>query len=40
MILNRALVVPGFKINVLNVLGAGDAFMGGFLTGLAARRNS
>ena len=27
------LVVPGFKINVLNVLGAGDAFMGGFLRG-------
>jgi 5-dehydro-2-deoxygluconokinase len=27
------LVVPGFKIEVLNVLGAGDAFMGGFLRG-------
>jgi 5-dehydro-2-deoxygluconokinase len=27
------LVVPGFKIDVLNVLGAGDAFMGGFLRG-------
>jgi 5-dehydro-2-deoxygluconokinase len=27
------LVVPGFKIKVLNVLGAGDAFMGGFLRG-------
>ena len=27
------LVVAGFKINVLNVLGAGDAFMGGFLRG-------
>jgi 5-dehydro-2-deoxygluconokinase len=26
-------VIPGFKINVLNVLGAGDAFMGGFLRG-------
>ena len=26
-------VVPGFKIDVLNVLGAGDAFMGGFLRG-------
>jgi 5-dehydro-2-deoxygluconokinase len=27
------LVVPGFEIDVLNVLGAGDAFMGGFLRG-------
>ena len=27
------LVVPGFRIDVLNVLGAGDAFMGGFLRG-------
>ena len=27
------LVVPGFKMDVLNVLGAGDAFMGGFLRG-------
>jgi 5-dehydro-2-deoxygluconokinase len=26
-------VVPGFKIKLLNVLGAGDAFMGGFLRG-------
>jgi 5-dehydro-2-deoxygluconokinase len=27
------LVVPGFKIKLLNVLGAGDAFLGGFLRG-------
>lgn len=27
------LVVPGFKVKVLNVLGAGDAFMGAFLRG-------
>jgi 5-dehydro-2-deoxygluconokinase len=27
------LTVPGFKIKLLNVLGAGDAFMGGFLRG-------
>ncbi|HEY0802568.1 MAG TPA: PfkB family carbohydrate kinase, partial [Steroidobacteraceae bacterium] len=26
-------IVPGFKVNVLNVLGAGDAFMGAFLRG-------
>lgn len=26
--------VPGFKVSVLNVLGAGDAFAGGFLYGL------
>jgi 5-dehydro-2-deoxygluconokinase len=31
--IESGLVVPGFKINVLNVLGAGDAFMGGFLSG-------
>jgi 5-dehydro-2-deoxygluconokinase len=31
--LELGLVVPGFKIKVLNVLGAGDAFMGGFLRG-------
>jgi len=30
---DAGLVVPGFKIEVLNVLGAGDAFMGGFLRG-------
>ncbi|HEX3602798.1 MAG TPA: 5-dehydro-2-deoxygluconokinase [Steroidobacteraceae bacterium] len=29
----QGLFVPGFKIDVLNVLGAGDAFMGGFLRG-------
>ncbi|HEX3397076.1 MAG TPA: 5-dehydro-2-deoxygluconokinase [Steroidobacteraceae bacterium] len=31
--LESGLVVPGFKIRILNVLGAGDAFMGGFLRG-------
>ena len=31
--IESGLVVPGFKIQVLNVLGAGDAFMGGFLRG-------
>jgi 5-dehydro-2-deoxygluconokinase len=31
--IEMGLVVPGFKSNVLNVLGAGDAFMGGFLRG-------
>jgi 5-dehydro-2-deoxygluconokinase len=31
--IESGLVVPGFKIPVLNVLGAGDAFMGGFLRG-------
>jgi 5-dehydro-2-deoxygluconokinase len=31
--IESGLVVPGFKTNVLNVLGAGDAFMGGFLRG-------
>lgn len=31
--IESGLVVPGFKIEVLNVLGAGDAFMGGFLRG-------
>lgn len=28
-----ALVVPGFPVEVFNVLGAGDAFMGGLVTG-------
>jgi 5-dehydro-2-deoxygluconokinase len=31
--IESGLVVTGFKVNVLNVLGAGDAFMGGFLRG-------
>jgi 5-dehydro-2-deoxygluconokinase len=31
--IESGLMVPGFKIQVLNVLGAGDAFMGGFLRG-------
>jgi 5-dehydro-2-deoxygluconokinase len=31
--IESGLVVAGFKVNVLNVLGAGDAFMGGFLRG-------
>ncbi len=31
--IESGLVVPGFQIEVLNVLGAGDAFMGGFLRG-------
>ena len=31
--IESGLVVPGFKIDVLNVLGAGDAFMGGLLRG-------
>ena len=31
--IESGLVVPGFKVEVLNVLGAGDAFMGGFLRG-------
>jgi 5-dehydro-2-deoxygluconokinase len=31
--IESGLVVPGFKIQILNVLGAGDAFMGGFLRG-------
>jgi 5-dehydro-2-deoxygluconokinase len=31
--IESGLVVPGFKVSVLNVLGAGDAFMGGFLRG-------
>ncbi len=31
--IESGVVVPGFKIEVLNVLGAGDAFMGGFLRG-------
>jgi 5-dehydro-2-deoxygluconokinase len=31
--MESGLVVPGFKVKVLNVLGAGDAFMGGFLRG-------
>ncbi|HET9811023.1 MAG TPA: 5-dehydro-2-deoxygluconokinase [Sphingomicrobium sp.] len=31
--LSDALVVPGFPVEVFNVLGAGDAFMAGFLSG-------
>jgi 5-dehydro-2-deoxygluconokinase len=31
--IESGLVVPGFEVEVLNVLGAGDAFMGGFLRG-------
>jgi len=31
--IESGLVIPGFKVQVLNVLGAGDAFMGGFLRG-------
>ena len=31
--LDEALVVPGFPVEVLNVLGAGDAFLSGFLSG-------
>jgi 5-dehydro-2-deoxygluconokinase len=31
--LELGLVTPGFEVNVLNVLGAGDAFMGAFLRG-------
>jgi 5-dehydro-2-deoxygluconokinase len=31
--LAQALVVPGFPVEVLNVLGAGDAFLSGFLYG-------
>lgn len=31
--IESGLVVPGFRVDVLNVLGAGDAFMGGFLRG-------
>lgn len=31
--IESGLVVPGFKVKVLNVLGAGDAFMGAFLRG-------
>ena len=31
--IGAGLTVPGFKIKLLNVLGAGDAFMGGFLRG-------
>jgi len=31
--IDQGLVVAGFKVEVLNVLGAGDAFMGGFLRG-------
>jgi 5-dehydro-2-deoxygluconokinase len=31
--IESGMVVPGFKIKLLNVLGAGDAFMGGFLRG-------
>ena len=31
--IEQGLIVAGFKVDVLNVLGAGDAFMGGFLRG-------
>ncbi|MGC1521442.1 MAG: 5-dehydro-2-deoxygluconokinase [Steroidobacteraceae bacterium] len=31
--IEAGIVVPGFRIEVYNVLGAGDAFMGGFLRG-------
>jgi 5-dehydro-2-deoxygluconokinase len=31
--LDQALVVPGYPVEVLNVLGAGDAFLSGFLSG-------
>ena len=31
--IEQGLIVAGFKVEVLNVLGAGDAFMGGFLRG-------
>ena len=31
--LDEAIVVPGFPVEVLNVLGAGDAFLSGFLYG-------
>jgi 5-dehydro-2-deoxygluconokinase len=31
--IEQGMVVAGFKVEVLNVLGAGDAFMGGFLRG-------
>jgi 5-dehydro-2-deoxygluconokinase len=31
--IESGLVVAGFKVEILNVLGAGDAFMGGFLRG-------
>ena len=31
--IDAGLLVPGFKVQLLNVLGAGDAFMGGFLRG-------
>ncbi|MEM9523814.1 MAG: 5-dehydro-2-deoxygluconokinase [Pseudomonadota bacterium] len=33
------LVVPGFPVEVFNVLGAGDAFMGGLVTGRIENRN-
>ena len=32
--------VAGFPIEIFNVLGAGDAFMAGFLSGLVARRDT
>jgi 5-dehydro-2-deoxygluconokinase len=31
--IEAGMVVPGFQVKLLNVLGAGDAFMGGFLRG-------
>jgi 5-dehydro-2-deoxygluconokinase len=31
--IEEGIVVPGFRVEVYNVLGAGDAFMGGFLRG-------
>jgi 5-dehydro-2-deoxygluconokinase len=31
--IETGLLIPGYQVDVLNVLGAGDAFMGGFLRG-------
>ena len=36
--MHAAIEVAGFPIEVFNVLGAGDAFMAGFLERLVARR--
>jgi len=36
--IRKALVIPGFPVEVFNVLGAGDAFMGGLLTGVLEGR--
>ena len=36
--LEDGIFVPGFPVEVFNVLGAGDAFMAGFLRGWLARR--